>query len=151
MPLQRQAFILNAYFGELYGIAFFETMMCSHPQLNTIWQPLLAIEQFTAAQLKSALPLDKTEDATAINQAIARGQAQACEWKNLSEPQLLDTLIRWVTPYEQQYRQWQHTHPEDRTLALIADHETTLFAALQAIKKELSPAPLYTQFYQQYR
>ncbi|WP_028117027.1 hypothetical protein [Ferrimonas senticii] len=128
--------IADAYWGELYGIAFFNHYLNHYPQstLRPLWQQLLAVEQLTAARLQPLLPV-ATGEAERVLQQQQKGIRDAERWLRQPWPQLLQTLLTWVEPYEQRYRQQLALavdSPEQRqALQLIADHETAIYQCLQ--------------------
>ncbi|MBW3163178.1 hypothetical protein [Ferrimonas balearica] len=126
----RQTRLNEAYRGEIYGIAFFQHMLSQRPEHATLWQTLFAVEVRTAALLSG----DQAVSVSAPERAALwhKGVAQARQWDALPWPELLTTLIDWVTPYEQRYREWAEADPQ---LALVARHETAIWQALKDLSQ----------------
>ncbi|MBY6094901.1 hypothetical protein [Ferrimonas balearica] len=126
----RQTRLNEAYRGEIYGIAFFQHMLSQRPEHATLWQTLFEVEVRTAALLSA----DQAVSVSAPERASLwhKGVAQASQWDALPWPELLTTLIGWVTPYEQRYREWAEADPQ---LALVARHETAIWQALKDLSQ----------------
>lgn len=120
-----QHHLLEAYQGEIYGIAFFQHMLAQRPEEADLWQALLAVEIRTAALLapEQAVKVSAPERAALLRKGIN----EARRWQALPQPQLLSTLCDWVAPYEVRYRQWAE---QDSALKMVAEHETALYQSL---------------------
>ncbi len=131
--------LAGAFRGEVYGIAFF-THMLTHYQGYTdeaaqrpALELLLKVEQITAAIMAAHLPT--LEVPCDLDDPLMRAQGikDADAWLNLGWPELINTLVDWVAPYQQQYRDQSERAGGFWPLFYLVDkHETAIFDYLQA-------------------
>lgn len=127
--------ILNAYKGEIYGMSFFQHFAnhysdTSHKQL---WDTLLEVEKLTATLLEPFIQQHFQSSSVDTYSLQLNGVRDAEKWINLPWPQLIDTLVDWVEPYEEKYRAWaSEAVVEIEVFKLIADHETAILQCLRA-------------------
>ncbi len=133
--------LLQAYRGELYGIAFFEAFLetaTSHIERRK-WQYLIEVEQRTAQCLKAYLEplgIHCPEDDADMVQA---GQRQASLWLHLPWDTLMATLSPWIKTYADRYRQQANTDKTHQIASnMVADHEDAILAF---VDRELAQAP----------
>ncbi|MBY6185727.1 hypothetical protein KUV89_03610 [Marinobacter hydrocarbonoclasticus] len=125
--------LLDAYKGEIYGIAFFQQMLNHRPQETALWQRMLDLESRTAALLAPAM----ASQVPALERAELwkKGVAEAKRWQHLPPAELFTTLVDWVEPYEIRYRRWAEAEA-DAALTMVADHETALYRSLVAARDD---------------
>ena len=126
--------LLQAYRGELYGIAFFQRFLdaSTRPHDRRTWQLLIDIEQRTAECLRAYLvPLGILcpEDDPEMVQA---GRRQANLWLELPWDALMATLAPWIKTYAERYRQQATEDKVHHTIStLVADHEDAILAFVE--------------------
>ncbi|MBV7299135.1 hypothetical protein [Enterovibrio paralichthyis] len=127
--------IKSAYNGELYGIAFFAHFAANYQNSSRaeVWNTLGEVEMLTARLLKSEL--ERLGESVPETDAImtAKGIADAEKWLHLPWPELIDTLVDWVAPYQALYQKNTDTAPGHLPLyRLVSDHENAIYAFLLA-------------------
>ncbi len=126
--------LLQAYRGELYGIAFFQTFLdaTTRPHERRTWQLLIDIEQRTAECLSAylvPLGIHCPENDPAMVQA---GRRQANLWLDLPWDTLMATLAPWIKTYAERYRQQAAEDKVHHTIStLVADHEDAILAFVE--------------------
>ncbi len=146
--------LLQAYRGELYGIAFFQTLLnaATNTHERRAWQLLIDIEQRTAECLSAYLiprgihcPEDDLE-------MVRAGQQQAHLWIDLPWDNLMATLAPWIRTYAERYRQQAAADNTHHTIStLVAEHEDAILAFVEQEMAQAanSLAPL-TEFLARY-
>ncbi|BDM65818.1 hypothetical protein NFHSH190041_32700 [Shewanella sp. NFH-SH190041] len=140
---QQREQLQQAYRGELYGIAFFSTMLAGFRDWDAMgrhrhaFELLLQVERVTAAQLERQLPSFGCVCQPHDEEMAAKGDADASRWLNLSWESLIDTMVDWVAPYQEVYRQQrvkaeQHHSPMTELFHLVDEHETAIYCYLLA-------------------
>ncbi|MBC7005687.1 hypothetical protein BIZ37_24315 [Photobacterium sp. BZF1] len=132
--------LLSAYFGELYGIAFFTTFANKYSDDNHIhkWQLLIKVEQITAIKLKAGLNAINIACPDHDSEMEIKGQRDAENWLNLEWNSLVDTLANWVEPYTLRYRQQAANATNHHGLyQLVAEHEDVIWAFLHAEQNDV--------------
>ena len=130
--------IHKAYLGEIYGIAFFTLLhnVEEDSQRQALWHKLVEVETITAERLLSHLLKQSERFVFPVEEMTQKGNTDAKQWLGLAWPQLLQTLLNWVKPYEHEYRQWAEDSTEHHAIfELIAAHETAIY---QCFKDELA-------------
>lgn len=146
--------IIAAYDGEIYGIAFFEHFAANYtdPSRLILWQTLIEVETLTAQQLQVGLTELEAKFEINSREMQHKGVNDAKKWVDLAWPKLTETLLPWIAPYEEKYRDWAHLAASHHSLfALIADHETAIYQCWQHEQRGLSGIPILQAFLQQYR
>ncbi|ODS05553.1 hypothetical protein [Vibrio scophthalmi] len=146
--------IIAAYDGEIYGIAFFEYFAANYadPSRLTLWQTLIEVETLTAQQLHVGLTELEAKFVINSSEMQQKGVNDAQKWVDLAWPKLTETLLPWIAPYEEKYRDWVHLAASHHSLfALIADHETAIYQCWQHEQSGQSGIPILQAFLQQYR
>ncbi|GAA4649447.1 hypothetical protein GCM10023116_17210 [Kistimonas scapharcae] len=146
--------LLQAYRGELYGIAFFQTLLntATSTHERRAWQLLIDIEQRTAECLSAYLiprgiPCPEDDD-----DMVRAGQQQANLWIDLPWDTLMATLAPWIRTYAERYRQQVTAdNPHHTISSLVADHEDAILAFVEREMAQAanSLAPL-TEFLARY-
>ena len=132
--------LLSAYFGELYGIAFFTTFANKYSDDNHIhkWQLLIKVEQITASKLKTGLNANDIACPDHDSEMENKGQRDAEKWLDLEWGTLVDTLANWVEPYALRYRQQAANATKHHGLyQLVTEHEDVIWAFLHAEQKNV--------------
>ncbi|AMG31556.1 hypothetical protein AL542_15235 [Grimontia hollisae] len=127
----------NAYMGELYGIAFFRYFIDNRKDGDKqgTWQRLLDIELLTAQRLRQGLELLGEQVPETDEAMTSKGMSDAEKWANLPWPQLIDTMVDWVAPYQQRYQANTDAATEYLDLfTLVSDHENAIYDFLLAEK-----------------
>lgn len=125
----------QAYLGELYGIAFFETMInaATPDHKPEVWQQLLQVEIITAKLLRDALPKLGQPCEVFDQHMHDKGVQDAQKWQHLSWSELIDTMVNWVAPYQLTYHHQAMTATEHQALFKLVDqHETCIYDFLLA-------------------
>ncbi|MCL1047592.1 hypothetical protein L2737_20025 [Shewanella electrodiphila] len=127
--------IHQAYLGELYGIAFFSLLQNVEEDERRIelWKKLVEVETITAELLLSHLLKQTERFSFPVETMTQKGHDDAQKWLDLSWTELLQTLVNWVIPYEEEYRQWATDCTEhNKIFDLIAAHETAILDCFRA-------------------
>ena len=153
--------VLAAYYGEIYGIAFFNHYLnhYAHGEQQTLWQTLIEVEELTAEKLKPVLLASGMDIENRHQEMLDKGLADAAKWIELPWPELVATLLKWVEPYEMKYRAWheevkasqQYSIAEREAIELIADHETAIYHCWQHYHINESGLPALNAFLAKYR
>ena len=131
--------LLSAYFGELYGIAFFTTFANKYSDDHHIhkWQLLIKVEQITANKLKTGLKAINIPCPDHDRDMQDKSQRDAEKWLNLEWGTLINTLANWVEPYALRYRQQAANATAHHGLyQLVAEHEDVIWDFLHAESNE---------------
>ncbi|WP_153913120.1 hypothetical protein [Shewanella sp. TC10] len=145
--------IHQAYLGELYGIAFFTLLMNVEEDKprQSLWRKLVEVETLTGEHLLSHLLKQSERFSYPVEQMTQKGNHDAQKWMKLEWHELLQTLVKWVEPYEVEYRQWANDCTENQVIFdLIADHETAIYQCLQAELAQKNGQALLDQFLTKY-
>ncbi|EOA8958837.1 hypothetical protein ACIMS1_004528 [Vibrio harveyi] len=151
--------IQSAYYGEIYGIAFFNHYLnhYAHRKSQTLWQTLIEVEELTAEKLKPILLVNGIDTENQHQEMLDKGLADAAKWIELPWLELVATLLKWVEPYEMKYRAWyeeasQHYSISEReAIRLIADHETAIYHCWQQYYIGESGLPALNKFLAKYQ
>ncbi|MGR5319910.1 hypothetical protein [Vibrio alfacsensis] len=156
--------VLSAYYGEVYGIAFFNHYLNNYScaKRDELWETLMKVEELTAEKLKPILTTRGMDIESRHKEMLEKGLADAEKWIALPWDELVSTLLTWVEPYEVKYRRWyeqvevQTSTTEESTtlkaaLELIADHETAIYRCWQQYHFGESGLPILTAFLIKYR
>lgn len=153
--------VLAAYYGEIYGIAFFNHYLnhYAHGEQQTLWQTLIEVEELTAEKLKPVLLANGMDIENRHQEMLDKGLADATKWIELPWLELVATLLKWVEPYEVKYREWhegvkasqQYSIAEREAIGLIADHETAIYHCWQHYYIGESGLPALNTFLAKYR
>ncbi|MDW3151002.1 hypothetical protein [Vibrio sp. 779(2023)] len=153
--------VLSAYYGEIYGIAFFNHYLSHYAQSEqqTLWQTLIEVEELTAEKLKPVLLTNGMDIESRHQEMLDKGLADATKWIGLPWQELVATLLKWVEPYEIKYREWheevkalqQYSIAEREAIELIADHETAIYHCWQQYHTGESGLPALNAFLAKYR
>ncbi|PIB13469.1 hypothetical protein [Vibrio rotiferianus] len=153
--------VLAAYYGEIYGIAFFNHYLnhYAHGEQQTLWQTLIEVEELTAEKLKPVLLANGMDIENRHQEMLDKGLADATKWIELPRLELVATLLKWVEPYETKYRAWheevkasqQYSIAEREAIELIADHETAIYHCWQHYHIGESGLPALNAFLAKYR
>lgn len=146
--------IHKAYQGELYGIAFFSHFAANYrlKECSQLWHCLIQVETLTANLLEKSL--DRLQVPYLRNDLLmqSKGIADADVWINLPWFQLIETLVNWVQPYEEQYRFWvSESSTEFDTFQLITAHETAIYDCCRLEQTGQSGIPTLLKFIEQYQ
>ncbi|NNN90947.1 hypothetical protein FKN13_26780, partial [Vibrio sp. 2-2(9)] len=90
--------VLSAYYGEIYGIAFFNHYLSHYAQSEqqTLWQTLIEVEELTAEKLKPVLLTNGMDIESRYQEMLDKGLADATKWIGLPWQELVATLLKWV-------------------------------------------------------
>ncbi|WP_434361220.1 hypothetical protein NF212_22745 [Parasalinivibrio latis] len=125
----------SAYFGELYGLAFFDHFIRFYPDSSKqeAFHVLWKVEALTARLLREGVA-SIGESVPDHDRAMEeKGIADAVKWINLPWETLIDTMVAWVEPYQKRYQ--ADTDVATKHLALytlVSDHENAIFDFLLA-------------------
>lgn len=145
--------VLQAYNGEIYGIAFFEHFITHypHPSNTQFWQKLIDIEMLTANILHKWLVSANVEFEINPESMQLKGQLEAKKWINLPWSELIETLLPWIAPYEHLYCEWEDSAQKDRQIfTVIAEHETALYHSWQREQRGENGIELLDAFINRY-
>lgn len=143
-----------AYDGEIYGIAFFNYFAVQYGDKKrlALWQCLIEVEQLTADLLQEGLIQHGVVFELDTIEMQQKGKKDAAKWIDLAWPDLIETLLPWIEPYEVKYREWaQAAQSEQNLFSLIADHETAIYQCWQLEQKGQSGIVILQAFIQQYK
>ncbi|MGI2260522.1 hypothetical protein [Shewanella sp. GXUN23E] len=134
--------LAGAYRGEVYGVAFF-THLLDHYQgytdkesQRTVLQLMLNVERVTQAILGAHLPTLEVPCNPDDLHMQQLGIRDAEAWLTLPWPELMNTMLAWVAPYQRQYRQqFSRAGGFGPLFYLVDKHETALFECLQAAQQ----------------
>ena len=151
--------IVAAYDGEIYGIAFFDYFTSNYADASrlSLWNALIEVEVVTAQRLQAGLMACGVEFEIERLEMQQKGKKDAAKWIDLAWPDLTDTLLPWIAPYEVKYREWaeqarQDSLPHTQALFdLIADHETAIYQCWQQEQNGRSGMAVLQVFVQQYK
>ncbi|MGR5131022.1 hypothetical protein [Vibrio alfacsensis] len=153
--------VLSAYYGEIYGIAFFNHYLnnYSRAKRDELWETLIKVEELTAQKLKPILTAIGMDIESRHKEMLDKGLADAEMWIALPWEELVSTLLTWIEPYEVKYRQWheevkvseEHSMAERNAIELIADHETAIYHCWQQYSCGESGLPILNAFLAKYR
>ncbi len=156
--------ILSAYYGEIYGIAFFNQYLKrhSHTQQTELWQTLIDVEILTAEKLKPVLIMHDIDVESRNKEMQEKGRLDAEKWIELPWDDLISTLLSWVEPYEIKYREWNknaqefadldpNSNSENTAFQIIAEHETAIYQCLKQYHSGKSGLPILEAFLTKYR
>ncbi|MDK9771817.1 hypothetical protein [Vibrio sp. B181a] len=153
--------VLSAYYGEIYGIAFFNHYLSNYARSEQplLWQTLIEVEELTAEKLKPVLLANDMDIENRHQEMLDKGLADATKWIGLPWQELVATLLKWVEPYEVKYREWyeevktsqQYSITEREAIELIADHETAIYHCWQQYHSGVSGLPALDAFLTKYR
>ncbi|HHI4970361.1 TPA: hypothetical protein ACP5TT_002992 [Vibrio parahaemolyticus] len=153
--------LLTAYYGEIYGIAFFSNYLNNYKQAEqrALWQTLVDVEKLTAEKLKPVLQAHGMEIEDRHQEMMEKGLSDAEKWIDLPWSELVATLLNWVEPYEVTYREWQTLVIEKNSNAvnfqtafdLVAEHETAIYQCWQRYHTNESGLPILHAFLAKYR
>ena len=153
--------VLSAYYGEIYGIAFFNHYLnhYAHGEQQTLWQTLVEVEELTAEKLKPVMLTNGMDIENRHQEMLDKGLADATKWIELPWLELVATLLKWVEPYEVKYQEWheevkasqQYSIAEQEAIELIADHETAIYHCWQQHHTGEPGLPALNAFLAKYR
>lgn len=127
------------YRAELYGAAFFTHFLRHYDgddRVSLVWKTLLQVEQRTALYLKVALEESGVACSADDPAATAEGIRQASKWISFARKPLVETMVDWVSPYQQKYQKMADSSTAyGHLFRLVADHENAIYKFLVAEQK----------------
>ncbi|CZF85166.1 hypothetical protein [Grimontia marina] len=145
----------SAYFGELYGIAFFQHFIERRRDgdKQRVWQLLLDVELLTAKCLREGFE-QLSEFVPETDQAMtSKGIKDAGKWIDLPWQSVIDIMVDWVAPYQQRYQEATDSATEHLELfELVSDHENAIYDFLLSEQKgEIDSVSFLTDFLRKYQ
>lgn len=126
----------DAYRGELFGIALFNTF---HDKTNVAserdkWQALADLERRVATLLKNYLVDNGQVCALVDPEMDLKGQQTATDWLKMEWSQLMAVLEPWIEEYAIKYRKIADEAPPEqyKVCNMVATHEEAIFYFMHA-------------------